>query len=65
MADDVRYDDGSACVAEAAAMDEDIDALCAALKMGDEAAAEKLTDELFQLERNYREETALIRRGGM
>lgn len=65
LADDVRYDDGSACVVEAAVMDEDIDALCAALKMGDEATAEKLTDELFQLERNRREKTALIRRGGM
>lgn len=65
LADDVRYDDGSVCVAEAAAMDEDIDALCNALKISDEAAAEKLTDELFWLERNRREKTALIRRGGM
>lgn len=65
MSDDVCYSDGTVYVSEDAAMDKRIDALCNALKTDDVATAEKLTNDLIQIERDRKEKTALIRRGDM
>lgn len=65
VSDDIRYSDAAVCISEDVAMDECIDMLCDALKAGDVAAARESADDLIRIERNRKEKTTLIKRGGM